>query len=79
LKPAYLLLLVIGGIVIAPLAFPVLPLQATVSYVRSMSGTDIKSEKFDTGILPQHFADRLGWKKWLPQSPRHVCSPRLQR
>jgi hypothetical protein len=63
LKPAYVLLLVIGGIVIAPLAFPVLPLQATVSYVRSTSGTDIKSEKFDTGILPQHFADRLGWEE----------------
>jgi hypothetical protein len=28
-----------------------------------MSGTDIKSEKFDTGILPQHFADRLGWEE----------------
>jgi len=63
LKPAYVLLLVIGGIVIAPLAVPVLPLQATVSYVQSTSGTDIKSEKFDTGVLPQHFADRLGWEE----------------
>jgi hypothetical protein len=59
----YVILLVIGGIVIAPLAVPVLPLQATISYVRSMSGTDVKSEKFDTGILPQHFADRFGWEE----------------
>jgi hypothetical protein len=60
-KPAYVILLVIGGIVIAPLAVPVLPLQATVSYVRSLSGTNVKAEKFDTGVLPQHFADRFGW------------------
>ena len=61
LKPAYIVLLIIGGIVIAPLAVPVLPLQATVSYVRGMSGTDVKTETFDTGVLPQHFADRFGW------------------
>jgi dolichyl-phosphate-mannose-protein mannosyltransferase len=63
LKPAYVALLVVGGIVIAPLAVPILPLQATVSYVRSLSGTDVKSEKFDTGVLPQHFADRFGWEE----------------
>ena len=38
LKPAYVVLLIIGGIVIAPLAVPVLPLQATVSYVRGHVG-----------------------------------------
>ena len=63
LKPAYVILLVIGGIVIAPLAIPVLPVPATVSYVRSMSGTNVKSEKFDTGVLPQYFADRFGWEE----------------
>jgi hypothetical protein len=26
-----------------------------------MSGTDVKTETFDTGVLPQHFADRFGW------------------
>ena len=61
LRPAYVILLVIGGIVIAPLAIPVLPVQATVRYVQSTSGTNVKSEKFDTGVLPQHFADRFGW------------------
>ena len=63
LKPAYVILMVIGGIVIAPLAVPVLPLQATVSFARSLSGTNVKSEKFDTGVLPQHFADRFGWEE----------------
>jgi len=29
--------------------------------VRGMSGTDVKTETFDTGVLPQHFADRFGW------------------
>lgn len=63
LKSAYVILSVIGGIVIAPLAIPVLPLQGTISYVRSMSGTNVKSENFDTGVLPQHFADRFGWEE----------------
>jgi len=63
LKPAYVSLLVIGGIVIAPLAVPVLPSDATVSYVRSLSGNTVKSETFDTGVLPQHFADRFGWEE----------------
>jgi hypothetical protein len=63
LKPAYVSLLVISGIIIAPLAVPVLPVEATVRYVQSMSGTDVKSEKFDTGVLPQHFADRFGWEE----------------
>ena len=62
-RPAYVTLLVIGGIIIAPLAVPVLPLQATIRYVRSLSGTNVKSEKFDTGVLPQHFADRFGWEE----------------
>ena len=60
LKPAYVILCVIGGIVIAPLAVPVLPLPATGSYVRSLAGTNVKSENLDTGLLPQHFADRFG-------------------
>ena len=63
LRPAYMILLVIGGIIIAPLAIPMLSVQATVSYVRSMSGTNVKSEKLDTGVLPQYFADRFGWEE----------------
>jgi hypothetical protein len=63
LKPAYVILLIIGGIVIAPLAFPLLPLQETIGYVRSTAGTEVRTENFDTGILPQHFADRFGWEE----------------
>ncbi len=63
LKPTYVTLLVVSGIILAPLAMPLLPVQATVSYVQRMSGTNVKSEKFDTGVLPQQFADRLGWEE----------------
>ena len=58
-----MILLVIGGIIIAPLVIPILSVQATVNYVQSMSGTNVKSEKVDTGVLPQYFADRLGWEE----------------
>jgi hypothetical protein len=62
LKPAYVTLLVIGGLIIAPAAIPILPLQAHLAYMRATSGSSVKSEKFETGVFPQHFADRFGWE-----------------
>jgi hypothetical protein len=62
-KPAYVGLLVVGGIIVAPMAISVLPMDAHVAYMRIMSGTNVKSEKFDTGLFPQHFADRFGWQE----------------
>ncbi len=63
LKSAYVSLLIIGGILVAPGAIPVLPLGAHVAYMRMLSGSNVKSEKFETGIFPQHFADRFGWEE----------------
>jgi len=62
-KPAYVGLLVVGGAIVAPMAISVLPLDAHVAYMRIMSGTNVKSEKYDTGLFPQHFADRFGWQE----------------
>ncbi len=63
LKPAYVGLLVVGGIILAPGAIAVLPLQAHIEYMRVIAGSRVKSEKSDTGLFPQHFADRLGWEQ----------------
>jgi len=63
LKPAFVCFLAIGGIITAPMAIAVLPLEAHVAYMRVMSGTKVKSEKSDTGFFPQHFADRFGWEE----------------
>ena len=63
LRTNYIPFLAIGGIVLAPLAIPILPLDVQVAYVRVMGGTNVKSENADTGILPQIFADRTDWEE----------------
>src|SRR5512133_176247 len=63
LRRNYIPFLVIGGMLLAPLTIPMLPLNALVTYVRALGGTNVKSENFDTGILPQNFADRFGWEE----------------
>ncbi len=63
LRTNYIPFLVIGGIVLAPLAIPLLPVNVEVAYVRVMGGTNVKTENAYSGILPQHFADRFGWEE----------------
>jgi hypothetical protein len=40
-----------------------LPLQAHLAYISMIGGTNIRSEKFETGVFPQNFADRFGWEE----------------
>jgi hypothetical protein len=63
LKPAYVGLLIVGGILTAPAAIAILPFQAHVAYLEGGSGARVRGEKSDTSILPQHFADRFGWEE----------------
>ena len=63
LRANYVPFLVLGGILLAPLTIPMLPLNALVAYVRALGGTNVKSENSDTGVLPQNFADRFGWEE----------------
>src|SRR6266498_5259100 len=63
LRRNYIPFLVIGGILLAPLTIPMLPLNTLVAYVHALGGTNVKSENSDTGILPQNFADRFGWEE----------------
>ena len=63
LRANYIPFLVIGGIISAPMAIPVLPLNAHLAYMRLMGGLSQKTERFDSGLLPQNFADRFGWEE----------------
>lgn len=58
---AYGALLLIAGIAIAPEAFPLLPLDTFVRYEHLLDFRGIKMEKHPEGVVPQHFADQLGW------------------
>jgi hypothetical protein len=59
----YPALLAIGGLAIAPEAYPLLPLPTFLAYERVLDFRGIKMEKHPEGIVPQHFADMLGWHK----------------
>jgi hypothetical protein len=58
---AYGTLLLVVGLLIAPEAFPLLPLPAFLAYERVLDVRGIKMEKHPEGLVPQHFADMLGW------------------
>jgi hypothetical protein len=61
IKTAILVPLVVGGIVAAPLALPILPLDAAVAYANFWNVESIRVEKEPSGKLPQLFADMMGW------------------
>ncbi len=53
--------LVVGGLVAAPLAMPLLPVNAAASYARFWDVDKIHVQNYDPGPLPQFFADMFGW------------------
>jgi hypothetical protein len=61
LAVVYTGLLFLSGLAIAPEAFPLLPLQTFISYQRVFDVRGIKMEKHPEGLVPQQFADMLGW------------------
>lgn len=63
LKTATLLALVTTGIITAPLALPLLPVQTLVRYERLLGLKGVQTEKNRWGQLPQHFADMFGWEE----------------
>ncbi|HET8732474.1 MAG TPA: glycosyltransferase family 39 protein, partial [Anaeromyxobacteraceae bacterium] len=52
-----------GGIVLAPMAVPVLPVEAYVAYAGALGlgPSATAGERNALGVLPQHFADMHGW------------------
>ncbi len=58
---AYPIGLFVSGALIAPLAFPILPMQSYLAYQNLFDVRGIKMERHPVGKVPQHFADMLGW------------------
>ncbi|GAC1313229.1 MAG: glycosyltransferase family 39 protein [Vulcanimicrobiaceae bacterium] len=57
----YPALLVVCGLLIAPEAYPLLPLPTFERYEHVLDLRGIKMEKHPEGRVPQHYADELGW------------------
>jgi len=60
-KAAVLAPLIVGGIVAAPLALPILPLDAAAEYAKFWDVDRVKVEIEPSGKLPQMYADMMGW------------------
>jgi hypothetical protein len=61
LKPAYLAVLIVGGLILAPFWLPLLPPQSFLRYAKIVPLGQPPIENDPTGALPQLFADRFGW------------------
>ncbi len=56
-------LLLASFVVLSPMAIPVLPPERFIEYSSALGFRPQESEKHEQGELPQHFADRFGWKE----------------
>jgi hypothetical protein len=67
-KPAYLIVLVLGGALTAPLVLPILPVE---TLIRFQAVIGIKASSGERGEashqLPQIFSDRFGWPEMVAQ------------
>jgi hypothetical protein len=61
LRIGMVLLVVVSGVLSAPLAKPMLPTDAYLSYTAALGMTPGVGERHELGRLPQHFADMHGW------------------
>jgi hypothetical protein len=64
LKPAYITLLVVTGLILAPFAyFPLLSVNQYIAYASFLHMQPVKLENHAMGPLPQIYADQFGWKE----------------
>jgi hypothetical protein len=63
LRTAVAVPLLIGGVIAAPLAMPILPVEAAIRYTRFWDVQAIHVENVPQSELPQFFADMFGWQE----------------
>ena len=64
-KFAYPVLMLAMGVALAPLAIPVLPVEAYVRYTKTLHLEQPRVETHKLGPLPQIFADQFGWEEMV--------------
>ncbi len=62
-KPAFVVSIAAGGLLAAPLALPILPLEAAARYARFWGVAHVRVEYQLASDLPQLFADMFGWEE----------------
>ena len=70
IRAAYLLVILLAIILIAPTVAPLLPVTTYIRYQRSIGFEPPRAENQPTGPLPQYFADEFGWKQMVQEVAR---------
>ncbi|UCC41501.1 MAG: glycosyltransferase family 39 protein [Candidatus Aminicenantes bacterium] len=65
LKPVTATVLILGGVLTAPMALPLLPVETYISYSEFLGVAPPPAERHEMGRLPQHFADMFGWENMV--------------
>jgi len=64
LKLTAVVLIILSGLLFVPLVRPVLPIETLTTITEQFGGDlGVKTENFEITSLPQHIADRFGWKE----------------
>jgi len=63
LRPALVAPILVGALIAAPLAMPILPVEAAIRYCRFWDVQSIHVENVPQGDLPQLFGDMFGWEE----------------
>lgn len=84
LRPVTVTILILGALIAAPLAMPILPVEYAVKYCRFWDVQAVQVESVPLGDLPQLFADMYGWPEQveavakvfnaLPPHDREKCA-----
>jgi len=83
LRTAYFALLVLTGLLLAPLAIPILPVDTFIGYTATLGLSPGTAEGHHLEELPQFYADMFGWENMaetvakvyhaLPEKEKEVC------
>ena len=65
MRVAYPLIVLAGGVALAPLSLAVLPVESFLRYQSALGITPPKTEVGHAGALPQHFGDQFGWPEMV--------------
>jgi 4-amino-4-deoxy-L-arabinose transferase-like glycosyltransferase len=65
-RTAYTAVIAITGLMLVPLALPILPPETFIRFNAAMGGAgEVKQENLQSSALPQNYADRYGWREMV--------------
>jgi hypothetical protein len=64
----------IASLAILPAATPILPLREYLAYQHALDVRPVRMERREEGLVPQHFADQLGWRTLVRTVERAVAN-----